>query len=81
MSKNTFKVLSFFGAALALFLAFVNGGSAGTLIKAGYGFNGVGCILSAVAWLGVAYAIYRNYEKKDRADKPGVKIEDLKDKK
>lgn len=60
-----FKILSFFGAAIALFLAFVNGGSAGTLIKAGYGFNGVGCILSAFGWVAVAVLIYKNYQKKD----------------
>ena len=78
MSKNTFKVLSFFGAGISLFLAFVNGSSAGYLIKAGEAFNGVGSILSAAGWLAVAYFIYQNYEKKDRADKPGVKIEDLK---
>lgn len=60
-----FKILSFFGAALALFLAFVNGGSAGTLIKSGYGFNGVGCILSALGWVAVAVLIYKNYQKKD----------------
>ena len=60
-----FKILSFFGAAIALFLAFVNGGSAGTLIKSGYGFNGVGCIISAVGWVAVAVLIYLNYQKKD----------------
>lgn len=60
-----FKILSFFGAAIALFLAFVNGGSAGTLIKSGYGFNGVGCIISAVGWVAVAVIIYLNYQKKD----------------
>ena len=60
-----FKILSFFGAAIALFFAFVNGGSAGTLIKGGNNFNGVCSILSAVGWLAVAYLIYRNYQKKD----------------
>ena len=59
------KLLSFFGAALALFLAFVNGGSAGTLIKSGFGFNGVGCILSAAGWVAVAVLLYINYQKKD----------------
>ena len=80
MSKNTFKVLSFFGAGISLFLAFVNGSSAGYLLKAGEGFNGAGCILSAVCWVAVAYFIYRNFEKKDLADKPGFKLEDLKGK-
>lgn len=60
-----FKILSFFGAAIALFLAFVNGGSAGDLIKSGYGFNGVGCIISAVGWVAVAVLVYLNYQKKD----------------
>ena len=64
-----FKILSFFGAAIALFLAFVNGGSAGTLIKSGYGFNGVGCIISAVGWVAVAVLIYLNYQKKDLEQK------------
>lgn len=59
------KILSFFGAAVALFLAFVNGGSAGILIKSGYGFNGVGCVLSAIGWVAVAVLIYLNYQKKD----------------
>lgn len=61
-----FKILSFFGAALALFFAFVSGGSAGTLIKAGYGFNGVCSILSAIGWVVAFVLIYRNYQKADR---------------
>lgn len=81
MSKNTFKVLSFFGAGISLFLSFVNGSSAGYLINAGEVFNGVGCILSGMCWVAAAYLIYRNFEKKDLADKPGVKFEDLKNKK
>ena len=60
-----FKIISFFGAALAVFFAFVNGGSAGILIQGGNGFNGVCSILSAIGWLGVAYLIYKNYQKKD----------------
>ena len=80
MSKNTFKVLSFFGAGISLFLAFVNGSSAGYLIKAGELFNGFGSILSAACWVVAAYLIYRNFEKKDLADKPGVKLDDLKKK-
>lgn len=81
MSKNTFKVLSFFGFGLSLFLAFVNGSSAGYLIKDGEAFNGVASIVSAVCWIAVGYFIYRNFETKERADKPGVKIEDLKNQK
>ena len=59
------KILSFFGAGLAVFFAFVNGGSAGILIQSGNGFNGVCSILSAIGWLGVAYAIYKSYQKWD----------------
>lgn len=61
-----FKLLSFFGAALAIFFAFVNGGSAGILIQSGNGFNGVCSILSAIGWVAVAVLIYRNYQKVDR---------------
>lgn len=64
-----FKILSFFGVAIALFFAFVNGGSAGILIKGGNGFNGVCSILSAIGWLVVVYLIYRNYQKKDAEQK------------
>lgn len=64
-----FKILSFFGAAIAVFFAFVNGGSAGDLIKAGYGFNGVCSIFSAIAWFVVAVLVYRNYQKKDLESK------------
>ena len=73
-----FKILSIFGAGLAVFFAFINGGSGGILIYKGYGFNGAVTLISAVAWLGVAYLIYKHYELKTRAGKPGVKIEDMK---
>lgn len=64
-----FKILSFFGAGIALFFAFVNGGNAGILIKGGNGFNGVCSILSAIGWLVVVCLIYRNYQKKDAEQK------------
>lgn len=64
-----FKILSFFGAVLAVFFAFVNGGSAGILINSGNGFNGVCTIISAVGWLGVAYLIYKNYQKQSAPKK------------
>lgn len=64
-----FKILSFFGAAIAIFFAFVNGGSAGDLIKAGYGLNGVCSIFSALGWVAVAVLVYRNYQKKDSESK------------
>lgn len=73
-----FKILSFFGAGISLFFAFVNGGGAGVLISKGYGFNGVSTILSAIGWLVVAILIYKNYTKKSDAGLPGVKIENLK---
>lgn len=70
-----FKILSFFGAGLSLFFAFVNGGSAGILIKNGYGFNGVASILSAAGWIAVAVAVYKYYDKKSSEGLPGVKYE------
>lgn len=60
------KIASFFGAGLSLFFAFVNGGSAGILRKAGEGFNGVGSILSCIGWVAVTILIYTNYQKWDR---------------
>ena len=59
-----FKLGSFIGAGLAAFFAYVNGGSAGILIKSGEGFNGVGSILSALGWVAVAVLIYLNYQRK-----------------
>lgn len=76
-----FKILSFFGAGLALFFGFINGGSGGILISKGYGFNGVVTILSAIGWLVMAVLIYKNYQKKTEAKKPGVKLEDVQKKK
>ena len=58
------KILSFFGAGLAAFFAFVNFGSGGILIQSGNGFNGVVTIISAIAWCVVAFLIYKNYQKK-----------------
>ena len=71
-----FKILSFFGAGLAVFFAFVNGGSGGILISKGYGFNGVVTILSAIGWLVVAVLVYKNYTKKSDAEMPGTKLND-----
>lgn len=61
------KILCMFGAGLALFFAFVNGGSAGILIKAGHGFNGFGSIASALGWVVMAILIYKYYQKWDAA--------------
>lgn len=61
------KILCMFGAGLALFFAFVNGGSAGILIKAGHDFNGFGSIASALGWVGVAIGLYKYYQKWDAA--------------
>ena len=72
------KILSFFGVGLAVFFAFVNFGSGGILISGGNGFNGVCTIISAVGWLGVAFGLYKFYEKKSNEGKPGVKIDDIK---
>lgn len=63
------KILCFFGAGLAAFFAYVNGGSAGILISSGNTFNGVGSIFSALGWLGVAYGLYKFYQEQDNAGK------------
>lgn len=73
------KLLCFFGAGLAVFFAFVNFGSAGILINAGNGFNGVCTGISAIGWLGVAFGLYKYYQKWDSKDKLGEII--IKDKK
>ncbi len=59
-----FKILSVFGAGLAVFFGFVNGGSGGILISKGFGFNGAVTIISAIAWFAVAVFLYTNYQKK-----------------
>lgn len=64
------KLLCFFGAGLALFFAFVNGGSAGILISSGNTFNGVGSIFSALGWLCVAFGLYKYYQKWGKANNP-----------
>lgn len=81
MNKNTFKVLSFFGAAIAAFLGIIDASFGGSLISTGNTFYGIATICSALGWGVAAVLIYRNFQKKDLADKPGVKIEDLKKKK
>lgn len=65
------KILCFFGAGLAAFFAFINGGSAGILIKAGHDFNGFGSIASCVGWVVVAILIYKYYQKWDFNQKTG----------
>ena len=81
MNKNTFKVLSFFAAAIVALLGIINAGTSGLLISEGHTFNGIATICSALGWFAAAVLIYRNFQKKDLEGKPGVKIEDIKKKK
>ena len=67
------KILCFFGAGFAAFFSYVNFGSAGIHIKGGNAFNGIGSIFSAIGWLGVAFGLYKYYQKWNAANKPGAK--------
>lgn len=73
-----FKILSFFGVALLTFLCFVVIAGGIYLIIGGKAFHGVAVIVSGVLCGGLAVWVYRNYQKKTRAELPGVKIEDIK---
>jgi len=57
------KILPFFGVGLAVFFAFVSGGSAGILFKDGEGLNAVVSIVNTLAWLALAVFIYKAYQK------------------
>lgn len=81
MNKNLFKVLSFWGAGISLFLCFVGIAAGITLIANEHGGKGAIVIVFGVLLGASAVLIYRNFEKKDLADKPGVKISDLRKKK
>ena len=78
MNRDLFKILSFFGAAIAVFLGFVTIASGVKLITLSHAFNGAITIVSGCVDMGVAVLIYKNFEKKDAEGKPGVKISDLK---
>lgn len=65
MTHNTFKILSFFGAALAVFVGVVTLASGILLITLGHGFNGVLTIIGALTNFGLAVALYKYFEAKD----------------
>lgn len=75
-----FKILSIFGAGLLALACFVIIAGGIMLITSGNAFNGVFVILAGIACGAGAYFVYRNYQKKTQASKPGVKIEDIKKK-
>lgn len=58
------KILSFFGAGILVFIAFVTVASGIKLITLHHGFNGVITIISGLVAATDAVLIYKNYEKK-----------------
>lgn len=61
MTHNTFKVLSFFGVALAVFVGIVTLASGILLISQGAGFNGVMTIIGSITNFVLAYYLYKIY--------------------
>ena len=59
-----FKLLSFFGVGILVFLCFVVIAGGVTLIKSGNAFNGAACVLAGLFCGAVAVWVYRNYQKK-----------------
>lgn len=59
-----FKLGSFFGVGLLVFVCFVAIPGGALLIKGGNAFNGVFAIIAGLVCLGLAVWIYRNYQKK-----------------
>ena len=68
-----FKIASFFGAGVLMFIAVVAVASGIYLICENRGFNGVMTIVAGIVCAAASVLIYKNYEKKSNADKPGVK--------
>lgn len=58
-----FKILSFFGALLLVFMCFVVIAGGITLIVDGNAFNGVFTIIAGILCGAGAWAVYRNYQK------------------
>jgi len=71
------KLAIFFGVGLLAFLCVVVLAGGIYLIRGGHAFNGVFTIVSGILCGAAAVLLYRYYQKKSRADLPGVKIEDL----
>lgn len=68
-----FKIASFFGAGVLLLIAIVAVASGIYLICENRGFNGVMTIVAGAVCAVLSVLVYKNYEKKSNADKPGVK--------
>ena len=65
MTHNTFKVLSFFGVALAVFVGIITFASGIILITKGEPFNGVVTMIGSLAEFAIAVYLYKNFEAKD----------------
>ena len=65
MTHNTFKVLCFFGVALAVFVGIVTLASGILFITLGHGFNGVLTILGSITNFVLAVYLYKTFEAKD----------------
>ena len=68
-----FKIASFFGAGLLMFIAIVAIASGIYLAFENRGFNGVITIIAGTVCAVLSVLVYKNYEKKSNADRPGVK--------
>lgn len=67
-----FKLLSFFGTGILVFVCFVAVAGGVLLIKGGNAFNGVFAIVAGLVCLALAVWIYRNYQKKTSPDIKGA---------
>ena len=67
-----FKLLSFFGTGILVFVCFVAVAGGILLIKGGNAFNGVFAIVAGLVCLALAVWIYRNYQNKTRPDIKGA---------
>ena len=68
-----FKIASFFGAGLLMFVAAVAVASGIYLIVGGKAMNGVMTIVAGVVCGACSVLVYKNYQRKSSAGKPGVK--------
>ena len=66
-----FKLLSFFGTGILVFVCFVAVAGGALLIKGGNACNGVFAIVAGLVCLALAVWIYRNYQKKTSPDIKG----------
>lgn len=80
MKGNLFKVASFLGAGIAVILGFITIASGIMLVTLSKPFNGTTTVIAGVICLANAILIYRNFQKVDLDGKPGVKLNDIKNK-